>query len=648
MLHLGVKLVVLLLFSSMVHVAQARVATYQDAEAEIQDYSCHIDISPNGDHIEDFSIIRKILNEQGRAIFGTSSMQYDGATQKILSVSGKTVNDKKEYIVKKSMIQDMNFNLSSDGFSEWRKIMFAYPNVFVGSSVHYNCRIKNKFTIPNHYSAEYKLMSEHINAGKLLLESRIPFKFKLNDPDNVLEVTEQKVGQKHRLHIKLKKPVFYSFRDESRDSVYDPNQLPGVQISTFTSFDQLAKAIEPNFESVISDPLPNAIESIKNEALKIVALEDRINFILSRLHKTIRYMGDWRTVNGKFSPQKFDKVLEKAYGDCKDFSSLVVAILRSMGYKAHVALVMAGERQIQPIDPLPSVSLFNHAIVYLLHKDSDHEGNELKEYWIDPTVSVFYGLNINSYIRGRVAMVLGSSSNSSAYNSSLKFINNIDPSDSVFQIDMEVVLDKSNSTLKHSGKCFVIGNAAYNMASIYLDESKSTADNILLNRLSNGYNVHNIEANLSGLDYVDRVIQGKISVNFSFAQHGGLRQTNFGQMFSLWYPSVLGEYLESILSIPHHQSSPFFVGSICTFKCNRYFKNAVHIISSKNSPNFKVTSPWIDVSRKCINVNGGVRVEDVVSIKKTFIMPQEIQSPEFAKLSQQLGDSIQALLLIAQ
>ncbi len=97
---------------------------------------------------------------------------------------------------------------------------------------------------------------------------------------------------------------------------------------------------------------------------------------ISRFVQSLRYtaieLGD-----GGYTPSEPQKVLDRKYGDCKDKSILLIALLKSAGIKAKPVLVLTNdEGSTHP--QFPSWN-FNHMIV----KAMSREGTS---YWIDPTV----------------------------------------------------------------------------------------------------------------------------------------------------------------------------------------------------------------------------------------------------------------------
>jgi transglutaminase-like putative cysteine protease/tetratricopeptide (TPR) repeat protein len=91
--------------------------------------------------------------------------------------------------------------------------------------------------------------------------------------------------------------------------------------------------------------------------------DDKIARILARLHKDVRYTGV-EFGQAALIPGEPGETLKRGYGDCKDKAALLVALLRTAGIEAQVALLeVGGDRDLDP--ELPGFGAFNHAIVHL-------------------------------------------------------------------------------------------------------------------------------------------------------------------------------------------------------------------------------------------------------------------------------------------
>jgi len=94
--------------------------------------------------------------------------------------------------------------------------------------------------------------------------------------------------------------------------------------------------------------------------------------------------------------------LNLEYGDCKDQASLIVAMLRSAGIKAYVALLRVSP-DVEIEETLPGFGGFDHAIVYI-------PGD--KPVWIDSTPRFSRGGQLPTEDQGRLALIASSDSTS--------------------------------------------------------------------------------------------------------------------------------------------------------------------------------------------------------------------------------------------
>ena len=122
--------------------------------------------------------------------------------------------------------------------------------------------------------------------------------------------------------------------------------------------------------------------------------EGKISAIVSWLNREIRYTGV-EFGDASIMPRPPAEVLKRKYGDCKDKSTLLVALLRAAGIKANVALLQSGTGV--DIDAgLPAMNVFDHAIVYV-PGDPD--------LWLDPTDPDLRVGVIPAADQGRLALV---------------------------------------------------------------------------------------------------------------------------------------------------------------------------------------------------------------------------------------------------
>lgn len=105
-------------------------------------------------------------------------------------------------------------------------------------------------------------------------------------------------------------------------------------------------------------------------------LDDYVLNAIQLVQNDLRYMG---VETGEHSHRAHTplKVLEQGYGDCKDKSLLLIALLRKADVEAHMALVNT-YHQDKIVEFLPSPLAFNHAVVRI-------QSPNKKLLWVDPT-----------------------------------------------------------------------------------------------------------------------------------------------------------------------------------------------------------------------------------------------------------------------
>ncbi|TCS87888.1 transglutaminase-like putative cysteine protease [Anseongella ginsenosidimutans] len=150
-----------------------------------------------------------------------------------------------------------------------------------------------------------------------------------------------------------------------------------VQVSEYAGWEEVAKwGMEVNpvksdyggiFAGTVSE-LKATSESPADYQLAAIKL----------VQNDIRYMGV-ETGEHSHRANSPSEVLEQGYGDCKDKSLLLVALLKAGGVEAQLALVNTYYRE-KTGELLPSPMAFNHAVVRI----GPEEGNAV---WIDPTIS---------------------------------------------------------------------------------------------------------------------------------------------------------------------------------------------------------------------------------------------------------------------
>jgi tetratricopeptide (TPR) repeat protein len=123
--------------------------------------------------------------------------------------------------------------------------------------------------------------------------------------------------------------------------------------------------------------------------------EEIIRRLVRRLHEQIRYTGV-EYGDAAYIPRSPAETLQRKYGDCKDKSALLIAMLRTAGMPAHLALLRTSPARDTDTE-LPGMGGFDHAIVYVPGTPA---------YWVDATdeYSRLGELPVES--QGRLALII--------------------------------------------------------------------------------------------------------------------------------------------------------------------------------------------------------------------------------------------------
>lgn len=171
------------------------------------------------------------------------------------------------------------------------------------------------------------------------------------------------------------------------------HQWPKIDVSTGKSW----QAFATQYSRVVDERIKDAnLQAFVDKARKASASREAIiDSLVRQLHEQVRYTGV-EFGEAAFLPQPPAETLKRKYGDCKDKSALLVAMLRGAGIPAHLALLATGPGEDSPED-VPGFGIFDHAIVYV-------PGSP--DIWIDATAEFSRIADFPFGNQGRRALVV--------------------------------------------------------------------------------------------------------------------------------------------------------------------------------------------------------------------------------------------------
>jgi transglutaminase-like putative cysteine protease len=203
-------------------------------------------------------------------------------------------------------------------------------------------------------------------------------------------------GQKVFVHAERVAPAVVAEKDDRQVFTWEAHSVPAlpreprspgitelspyVHVSTMGDWKQLgawyADLIRPQFtlDASLQSELEQTIKDAHTDREKIAAIQE---YVLRSTHYVALEFGIY-----SYKPYPVTQIYARRFGDCKDKASLMIALLRSAGIEAEIALVRT--RSLGDVASTPaSIALFNHAIVYVpryelwLDGTAEYAGREL-------------------------------------------------------------------------------------------------------------------------------------------------------------------------------------------------------------------------------------------------------------------------------
>lgn len=606
----------------------ARYATYDDADSEIEFNQSIIDVKKTGETVIKNKTIVKILNESGRSKYGSITLYFDKDISEIEVLEAKTINKDKIININKNDIEIKPLASSENGFDQKYQILISFPRLIVGSKILLKYKEKIlKPVIDNNFFTHLTFGRDgYLSHSNIKINSDIKdLKLRVNDPNNELIIDEKDKKKQKIISIKLKKPVFYKLINEPYSNNIDERKTPYVEISSITSFKELANEFQTKYNKVINSTLPEKFKKILDEAKLITNEYDQIDFITSSISNSIRYMGSWQSIEGKFYPRNLDVISTTGYADCKEYSSLTASILNKLGYKAYASLVFRGYQYIDRFDPLPTPYLYNHAIIYV-------ETPKGKKLWIDPTNFVSISRGIFPDITSRNSLIL------SDVNPRIEFIPEISPKNSTINISGDISF--TDKTIIKNLKILLSGEQAISLSGTELKTSKKSIKEMILNFATG--NIRPISYNVQLPNLKSRLVKDLLfKIKFEYDDNKLI--TNLGS--ALVIKSLNEEWLNAFTSIKDDHKGIIYLSDPYTLNRKITVKN--YKVSSLDNLNYEINNNWFKAKRECTQNNKDVIINESIELTHGKIYPEDSKDKNFQNIANFIKKRMQDTVIIA-
>ena len=296
----------------------------------------------NGGGVSTQHIIYRIVNDSGLEAWSAVNAPWAPWYQERPQIQARVVTkDGSVHVARRgALIEAPAPEESLDIFSDNRIIRAPLPGVAVGSVIEQLITYKSKESLYDAASSDVFFFGgfQPVHRARFVIDAptSLPLQFV-----NQAKIEPRKETKDGRQHIVFEGGPFAPKDDFEWDLPFDVSPLPWIGVSTASSWQDLAKRYSEIVEKQIAGAkldkqLREAVGNARDRKREIVAKA------LAWIQKHVRYAGV-EVGESSVVPRPPQTVLANRYGDCKDKATLLVAMLRAAGIKAHVALLRAGE-----------------------------------------------------------------------------------------------------------------------------------------------------------------------------------------------------------------------------------------------------------------------------------------------------------------
>ncbi len=356
-----------------------------------------ITVRPDGSSRTVTRMTVKVFNERGREAEGEVRLPYEQGRQTITVVFARTIRpDGSVVVVKPEDIHDQGYDEGDNSYTDARVKAFSMPALEPGAIVDYQYITEEKapYIEGQFWTQWYFANLDPVKHSRLTIT--LPKAMKLRED---LDNTSIK-GRKEELPDGQSVRYTWEMKDidplELEPMMPDPSRyLPQLHVSTLPSWQSVA-----DLYWTLSKDRMVANEEIKRITADLIkgknSPEEKAKAIFYYVEEKTRYVAKELGI-GAIQPRPAALTCENKYGDCKDMTTLLVAMLGEAGIKAHPVLLKAGSKA--PIrEDLPGLNAFNHAICL-----AEIGG---KKFWLDATAQICPWGEIPGADRGCDAFVI--------------------------------------------------------------------------------------------------------------------------------------------------------------------------------------------------------------------------------------------------
>ncbi len=352
-----------------------RIALPESGDVEYLLEETVVHIEADGRHCEETRTIYRILSEAGIETCGSVSCEWSPWHQDRPLLQARVINDANDAVeLAPHEVVEGSPQQEEGIYSDRRSLQAPLPAVRVGSLVETYSKTTDSRPAfaAGTVDARYFNRLDHTALLRLTIDiaDSVPFQFRKFGPG--LTFTESRADNRKVFVWETAESL--GIGDFEATPPSDIIQGTMVAYSNAESWTSVVQA----YSELIGSRLNS--EALESQVAKILDGEQdttrKIERLLTFVQQQVRYTG-LLFGDGSIVPTNPDETLRRRYGDCKDQSALLIALLRTAGIEANPVLIKSSLGR-DALSELPGLGAFNHMIV--------HVGGK-QEYWVDPTAT---------------------------------------------------------------------------------------------------------------------------------------------------------------------------------------------------------------------------------------------------------------------
>ena len=343
----------------------AQAADSEKAPVVSKKWHLSYDLAADGRSTQTFESLYQVL--QSRALESMKSYSFSFSTSiqtgEILEAYTLKKDGRKIEVPATNFQKTTNQGRSgaSPMFSDRTSLSVVFPDLAVGDSVGIRYAIADKEPIfPGHFSMSqgFSAYSEYQDA-QITLRAPKSLRFHM-ESHQVQQVPVVEDGDMRTWQWRYVNPVPMRW-DESDEGIWRIDESPSVVVSTFDSYEAIAKAYGDRALPK-AEPTPRIRELMQSIVGDEKKTAERARLLYEWVSRNITYGGNCIGV-GAVVPRDLDGVLDNKMGDCKDHATLLQALLAAAEIRSEQVLINSGG--LYDLTKTPVVSQVNHVMNYL-------------------------------------------------------------------------------------------------------------------------------------------------------------------------------------------------------------------------------------------------------------------------------------------